>query len=249
MIFLYAVLVLACGPVFAADLSLDAEIEAMLSLPEHPPFVKEATAKQHPRYATLLELGEALNAEVRWTKSVARAVLKLPFHPDRYRFKKDSEFDGWFDEFTTPNLILIHNQATLVILVHELRHALHLGSHGLVVGNEYDRLLIQAKREIEKYQNGLNQRQDLTVAKRRRMRKLSTRLVETFSEIMAHHGDYRLTVAFDPDAIEAQKKFMRDYRNEFRRAYQELSLDQMTKRQSFMRQLPEGLEQFWAQLF
>lgn len=229
-----------------ANLSIDQAIEDILRSGQSP-FISEKAAKEHPSYEDLLFLAHQLNAEVRWVRSVAGSVRRLPPHKDRYLFSGTDEFDGWFDEFTTPNLILIHRQATLVILLHELRHALHLGSHGVVGGNKFDRAVRQAKLEVETFHQTLKAA-GLSPARSRRLKKLSTRLVESFSEVMAHHGDHRLAVAFKTENAQTQLDFMKEYELEFLQALKALKADSHSGSQGFVMKLEKSFESFRKEL-
>lgn len=230
----------------AKNLSIDDAIDAIIAS-QRSPFVRMSAAKRHPFYRDLEAMAELLDADVRWVGSVAGAVRGLPFHEDRYKFSEADEFDGWFDEFTSPNLILIHRQATMVILVHELRHALHLGTHSVVGGNEYDQTLRRAKLEVVKLHQELAT-MGLKAVRSKRLKTYSTRLVESFSEVMAHHGDYRLAEAFGHSSVEAQKDFIASYKAEFRRTLKALKKDPLASLQPFVKELETAFEAYTASL-
>lgn len=211
------------------------------------PFVQERAAKAHASYPSIEALAQKLGSRIQWTSSVSKSVLRLPFHPDRFRFDRKEEFDGWFDEFTSPNLILVHRKATLAIVVHELRHALHLGGHGFHLGNRYDRTLQRSKTEIQRFHQDL-QRSGLRPSRISRLKQRSTRLLESFSEVMAHHGDLQLAQAFRHESEMTQRDFIRGYKSEFLRALRVLKTDPFASRQRFVSELEIAFQDYLREI-
>lgn len=212
---------------------------------EHSPFVVGPTAsRRHPKYLELLATAKTFRTSVRWVSSIPRAVLALPHHPDRHLPKPTDELDGWFDEFTTPNRILLHDQAPLITLIHELRHAVQLGQHGLRAGTWFDRLLQKNVRAIRRFKEKVDQT-NLHASTKKKLKRLATRLVETCSEISAHEGDLILSRQFNR-TFEAQsyERFIHEYQTEFENAYFELGRYPITHEETFAVELRDGLKKF-----
>ena len=206
--------------------------------------IGEHNAKKHPLYNKLEKEAHHLGAKIEWQNSVSKRVLELPYSENRMKIKEQDEFDGWFDEYTTPNLIIIHKDATLATLVHEIRHAIHLGQHDIDKNvHWFDFILQQNKRLISLFKVKLNQ---LKIAKteREKLNKLSTRLLETCSEISAHQGDLSLAQEFDQSLISVHQNFIKDYKNEFTRSYNLLKKNPISRNEIFVENLNLSLLQY-----
>lgn len=224
--------------------SLDQIVHQLTSSKEFSPFiVGEDKSKKHPLYQNLLDLSKTFGAEVSWVNSVSKSVLQLPFHPERIVVKAHDEFDGWFDEFTTPSQIFIHKEATMIILIHELRHALHLGNHELLNGNAFDRLLQKNKKTIDQFKIQV-QSSPLHSSTKRMLIKSATRLIETCSEISAHHGDLKLSKVYLMPEAQTYALFIKDYKKEFMKSYTQLKKHPFSSTQEFVDELFDGLEHY-----
>ena len=224
---------------FAAD--LDAVLQSVASERNHNPFKPgEAAALKHPVYPTLFLQAESYGSVVAWVPSVSGAVLNLPFRESRMKVSAQDEFNGWFDEFEVPNLIFVHNKASLVTLIHELRHALHIGIHGRNEGNVFDQALQKNKRRIQKFHERLF-KSPLDLKTKKRLNVLSTRLLETCSEVSAHHGDLLLAEAFKNKEAQSHRDFIAEYKLEFAKAYKALSRHPFSAGEEFVEDLNQHL--------
>lgn len=225
-------------------LSLDDILERMAEDKEHSPFVVGlSNSENHPQYPSLVRFAEAHTTQVEWVKSVSESVLKLPFHPDRMRIRKSDEFDGWFDEYTNPNIIYLHQEAALIILVHELRHALQLGTHEQISGSWFDRALQINKKRVIDFQTRLRS-VPMSAAMRHKLRKLSQRLIETCSEISAHQGDLMLALTFHQPQSKTYRKYIGEYLLEFKNAARLLKSSKISRSELFIAELESSLEKF-----
>lgn len=227
------------APPSGAD--LDAIVQAVASERNQNPFKPgETAAMKHPIYPTLFLQAESYGSVVEWVPSVSAAVLELPFNENRYKVVTSDEFNGWFDEFEVPNLIIIHNKASLVTLIHELRHALHLGVHGRNEGNDFDQALQKNKRRIQKFHERLL-KSPLDLKTKKRLKVFSTRLLETCSEVSAHHGDLLLAEAFKNKEAQSHRDFIAEYKLEFAKAYKALSRHPFSAGEEFVEDLNQHL--------
>jgi hypothetical protein len=225
--------------------TLDDFIDVIQKNPQYDPFVVgEAEALRHPLNSELMEFAQKYNTTVIWTTSVAKEVLKLPFHPDRMVIKKNEALDGWFDDLVSPNSIILHQEAAFITLIHELRHAVQLGSHGLNSGTAFDRLLQQNKRRILKFHQRMIE-SDLAATHQERLKKAATRLVETASEISAHEGDVVLSKSYGhKETAASYLQFIREYKAEFLKDYKALKKDPFSQNEVFIEDLYQGLKEF-----
>ncbi len=208
------------------------------------PFLKgEENSLNHPLYQKLKILSLSYGSTIEWHNSVSKRVLELPFHPDRMKIKKSDEFDGWFDEFTKPNLIIIHQEASLVTLIHELRHSLHLGTHKIIESEWFDLSLQKNKKKIFQFQEKI-QNTPLTKNEILKLKKLTTRLIETCSEISAHEGDLVLAREFDQSLEEGFKSLIKDYKLEFKNTYNQLIKNSLTQNEDFVLELNIALSKY-----
>ncbi len=199
--------------------SLDNILTKIKSNRAHNPFaIGEKAALRHPDYKKIKEFATFLNVDIKWTPSVSAYVLKLDFLEERYKVKKTDEFDGWFDEFTDPQLIIIHQESNLVTLLHEMRHALHLGRFTFISNQIelawFDQFLLNQKKNIQKYHEWINQNSQYTNAQKKKYRKCATRILETASEISAHAYDVELAESFKHPHLTSFKSFIKDYLKE-----------------------------------
>lgn len=243
-LFVFAIsLLISASAAFSVGQAFDLDdiLKEVASERSHNPFkVGERAAIGHPIYATLILQSERYGSIIEWVPSVSGAVLELPFNENRYKVVKSDEFDGWFDEFEVPNLIFVHNKSSLVTLIHELRHALHLGVHGRTEGNDFDQALQTNKRRIEKFHARLL-KSPLDLKTKKRLKVLSTRLLETCSEVSAHHGDLLLAEAFENAEAESQRDFIKEYKLEFAKAYRALSRHPFSAGEEFVEDLNQQL--------
>ncbi len=213
----------------------------------HSPFVRgQKRATEHPLYPELLKFAKMYNAKIVWTPSVAKYVLSLPPHPDRLKVSEQDEFDGWFEEFENPNQIILDGNTAMIILVHELRHALHLGSHKLMPGSWYDLLLQRKKKEIRKFELSIQQ-SSLPGKEQRKLRQWLSRLIETCSEISAHQGDVMLSTTFGRPELDSYIRFISEYKQEFLQNYNRLKDHPFTKDATFLDELLLGLQKFMTE--
>ncbi len=227
-------------PLWAAE-DLDQVLQTVASERKFNPFKPgERAAKQHPVYSKLLIMADDYGSSVEWVASVSGAVLELPFHEDRMLVSKQDEFNGWFDEFEIPNLIFIHAQASMVTLIHELRHALHAGIHGNIEGNVFDQALQKNRARIESFHTKLA-KSPLDLKTKKTLKRLSTRLLETCSEMSAHHGDLLLAKAFQNEEEQGHREFIKEYRREFLRSYKALSRHPFSQNEAFIEDLNASL--------
>ena len=227
--------------------TLDDVVSEMKSGQYGDPFVVgPSRAKKNLLYDDLLRIAADFNTDVKWVRSVSASVRALPFHPDRMNVKASDEFDGWFDEYTDPNQIFVHNKAALIILIHELRHAVQLGSHGKIRGTWFDQLLQRSRAKIHDFQSDLSE-SSLSKAWQFKLRKSSQRLLETSSEISAHRGDLELSKAYKRPEAESYARFIKEYRAEFNRSLRVLRSHPFSKNQSFVNDLEVGLARLEAE--
>lgn len=239
---LVALYLVAFAPsVVQAAVDLDEVLQAVASERNHNPFKPgEKAAQKHPIFPTLLSQADHYGSVVEWVPSVSAAVLELPFNESRMKVTSQDEFNGWFDEFEVPNLIYVHEKTSLVTLIHELRHALHVGVHGRIEGNEFDRALQINKRRIDQFHTHL-MKSPLDLKTKRRLKILSTRLLETCSEVSAHHGDLLLAEAFRNAEAESHREFIKEYKLEFEKAYKALSRHPFSQGEEFVEDLNQHL--------
>ncbi len=210
--------------------------------PKNSPFViGPIESMNHPIYSKIESLAQSYSTEIQWTPSVSQSVLQLPFHPERMIIHPTDEFDGWFDEFTSPNLLLIHNEAAMIILLHELRHALHLGRHPLLPGHWFDENLQKYKQLIDLEKKRLDQAPvDLNLKKS--LLGLLTRMIEAPSEIVAHQGDVFLCQKFKKPELTSYLQSIQDYKKEFLKTYKSLKSSPLTKHISVLDQIYKDLQ-------
>lgn len=224
-----------------ASVDLDEVLQSVASERSHNPFkIGEKAAIKHPIYPVLLSQADHYGSVVEWVPSVSGAVLELPFNENRMKVATSDEFNGWFDEFEVPNLIFVHDKASLVTLIHELRHALHVGIHGRIEGNAFDQALQKNKRRIDQFHARL-MKSPLDLKTKNRLKRLSTRLLETCSEVSAHHGDLLLAEAFKNEEAESHRDFIKDYKLEFSKAYKALSRHPFSQGEEFVEDLNQHL--------
>ncbi len=242
---LFIIVCILCGKLASCG-ELDQSIVLIKEEGSLNPFNKgESEALKHPVYKKLFLLSKMYGSVIEWHNSVSKRVLGLPYSPDRMKIKVQDEFDGWFDEYTKPNLIIIHQEASLVTLVHELRHALHLGGHKILDGNWFDVVLQKNKKKILKFHEFLEENQtSLSQAELMKIKKVSTRLLETCSEISAHQGDLILAREFDSSFVDGYKKLIQGYKNEFNRSYNYLIKNKNSENEPFIKELKTSLDKF-----
>lgn len=220
-------------------LDLDQVIQDISSQQTINPFVKgDKAAFRHPIYPVLDQMAADFGSVIKWVPSVSAEVLNLPFVADRMKVQPSDEFNGWFDEYEVPNLIIVHKKASLVTLVHELRHALHIGVHGRIQGNTFDQEIQLNRVKIKRFHDKLL-RSPMDTKTKTRLKYLSTRLLETCSEISAHHGDLLLAEAFKNREAKDHRRFIEEYRSEFLKSYRALSRHPFSQSEEFV----EGLNQ------
>jgi len=129
----------------------------------------------------LTDLAKYLNIQIEWTNSIYDKVMQLKPHKCRLKPNKKFIYLGWFDQYTSPNIIFLHTDCTLDTIIHEMRHALHLGNHNLLNGNVIDQ-------EIQKYTTYVNTLENPSV--------YYIRYAEYASEIIAYTHDYSLALRF-----------------------------------------------------
>lgn len=225
--------------------TLDDFINLIKNDSQYDPFLTgPAGAFKHPQYEELMGFAEQYHSTVKWVPSVAKEVLKLPFHQDRMSVRPTEVFDGWFDEFVLPNQVILSKKAAFITLVHELRHVVHLGSHGLTAGTKFDRLLQQNKKRIQRFQVRLVE-SNLPEEVKEQLKKLSTRLIETCSEVSAHEGDVVLSRSFGHDEMaESYLEFIQEYKAEFLQAFKVLKKNKFSQNEAFVNDLYVGLKEF-----
>lgn len=223
--------------------TLDDVIGTIVDNTHHNPFVIGKTKSSgHPQYSDLMDFAQKYKTTIKWVPSVAKEVLRLPFNSDRMAVKPNDKFDGWFDEFVSPNQVIMSNKAAFIILIHELRHVVHLGSHGLIEGTWFDRLLQTNKQLITQFHKKLAQSK-LSALKQLELKTKSTRLIETASEISAHQGDVVLAKSFgDEEVAEAYLEFIEDYKAEFSQAFKALKKHPFSRDESFLNDIDDGLK-------
>ncbi|MEW6056162.1 MAG: hypothetical protein AB1540_06070 [Bdellovibrionota bacterium] len=167
---------------------------------------KTATRK-HPRYKTLLKTAETLGVTVKWKTNLAR-MAGVPI-------RDGEELEGYFDSET--NAVYLDSKiASLNTLVHELRHALHLGTAHPITGQKFDREVQLANRVGLKFDEQLNTRSDLSEERKAELIDFKDEVVVTASEISAHYHDLLISIrrrAVSPtrDSLVFRKQYRRDF--------------------------------------
>lgn len=228
-----------------AQLNLDLEIRNLLLSTKQNPFVSYPNSLRHGSYANLKNLATQLGTQVKWTSSVASSVKQLPFNESRIIVFKDDEFDGWFDEYVTPQLILIHKQATLVTMIHELRHALHLGKHLPKSAGVYDKFLYNMNQTTIRFHQTIELDRQLTQSRKLKIKSSTKKLVETFSELIAHNGDYCLAKIYRPDLVKSNVEFLKEYKREFEFNFVQLSKLGLQLKGSYVEILRNKMHEYW----
>jgi hypothetical protein len=229
---------------FAEVRTLDTVINAIRRDREHEPFkIGESNAKKHPQYPGLMTMVERFGAEVEWVKGVSKRVLELPYNPARMKVTVKDSFDGWFDEFTTPNLIIIDRGTNILTLVHELRHVVHLGTNTIYEGTWYDLRVKQNHDRVLAFHKKIS-KSSLSKKDKAALKLLATRLVESCSEISAHWGDYAIAKSFEREETEDYLGFVKEYKNEFFKSYYKLKTYPLAKNEVFISDLNDALHQF-----
>ena len=172
---LICLLITFSSGLFAA--SLDDLLKIVSQDLKHNPYLGgEIEAKSHPQYSRLIELGHSFGSKLEWVDSVALRVLELPYDRERLKINPEDELIGWFDEIVIPNLIILDRTTNLATLIHELRHAVHLGTHRQISHNWFDRTLQINKKKIKEFHTKLNQ-SHLSKVEKTDLKRLSTRLL------------------------------------------------------------------------
>ncbi len=145
----------------------------------------------------------SMGVQIRIVSSVAKAVMTLPNHPLRQAVLKNDAIEGWFDQYTTPKLILLQRSTTAMTLFHELRHAYHLGQNDLSLKTgELDRLIQQLDLKSERQSNGGQTLKEI---------------VEIISEIVAYNDEMDLYQACGyEEALRDSGQLQRDYVRQFK---------------------------------
>lgn len=225
--------------------TLDDFVVQIESNQKYDPFVIGGVkAARHPLFSELMAFAKEYNTNVKWVPSVAQEVLRLPFHPSRMVIQKDQPLDGWFDELISPNRIILHDESAFITLIHELRHAVQLGTHGLNKGSEFDRLLQKNKRRIAKFHLKIAG-SDLPEAEISHLKTLSTRLVESASEVCAHQGDVVLSRKYGhDDFVSSYIQYIEEYKDEFIESYKALKKNAISQNELFLDELYVGLRNY-----
>ncbi|OFZ17246.1 MAG: hypothetical protein A2X86_01995 [Bdellovibrionales bacterium GWA2_49_15] len=165
--------------------------------------------EQLPPYSELKALAHKLGSKIEWVPNVSRRVRQLPFHPARMPVSASDEIVGWFDEYTTPALIILDREAGPVTLLHELRHAIQLGHRHGVAGDKVDWAIWKAK----VYESGKN-------------RDTVTEFIEAASEISAYSDELKIAKKCgDRELYKTAWELRREYVREFQRHYKILGQD------------------------
>jgi hypothetical protein len=231
-----------------ADNSLDTLFKQAGQDRAHSPFERgEAKVKRHPLYKELVELARAYNTKIVWASNVAVEVLKFPYNDERVKIDNTWDLEGWFDEFLSPNEIVLDKNTFLSTILHETRHAIQLGSHGRIAGNWFDKLLQSNKRKVTQFQERLK-KMKMGLKERKALHMQATRLVEMCSEINAHSDEMNLGKALgDKEQVTNNKDFVNEYKAEYTKAYKALKASEISKNEAFIENVDEGLDKFLKQ--
>ena len=162
-------------------------------------YVSSLQRSERRSESELYTFAKELNVKIEKVSSVSRRVLKLPFNPRRMKISADDQLEGWFDEYSSSNLIIIEKKATVMTLVHELRHAIHLGAHHPLMGNKLDRQIEKAKAQAKNFEEG-------------------QALIENASEIVAHTDELKMAEGLgDQELQESAIYFRKEYLKEFKK--------------------------------
>lgn len=245
---LVLLLILQSAFALPAEVSLDQYLNQMAQNKTLSPFERgEAKVKSHPVYKGLVDLARAYNTKIVWSSSVASEVLKFPYHDERVKIDKTWELEGWFDEFLSPNVIVLDKETFLSTVAHEVRHAIQLGSHGKISGNWFDKLLQTNKKNAAQFQERLK-KMKLNEKTRITLHTHATRLIEMCSEINAHSDEAKLGRAVgDQEQVTNNKEFVAEYKAEYIKAFKALKASEISKNEIFIEQVDEGLDKFLKQ--
>lgn len=231
-----------------SDLSLDQVLTQLSQNREHSPFKRgETIVRRHPLYSDMVALARTYNTKVVWATSVPGEVLQFPYNDERIKVDMTWELEGWFDEFTSPNVIILDRQTYLSTLMHEIRHAIQLGSHGKISGNWFDKLLQSNKKKAAQFQARLK-KMKISEKQRKHLHMQATRLIEMCSEINAHSDEIKLARAHkNQEQTSNNRDFVEEYKAEYTKAYKALKASEFSKNEAFIESVDEGLDRFLKQ--
>lgn len=245
---LFLLFILQSAFALPSEISLDQFMNQIAQDKNNSPFVRgESVVRHHPLYKDLVALARAYNTKVVWSSSVPRDVLKFPYNEERMKIDLSWELEGWFDEFTNPNIIVMDKDTYLSTLTHEIRHAIQLGSHGKVSGNWFDKLLQINKKKVALFQARLKKLK-MNEKNRKALHTHATRLIEMCSEINAHSDEMKIARAQkDQEQFQNNKEFVAEYKAEYIKAFKALKASEYSKNETFIEHVDKGLDRFLKQ--
>jgi hypothetical protein len=225
--------------------SLDTFIEQTAKDKIHSPFLRgEPNVKNHPLYKDIIAFARTLNTKIIWSDSVSEAVLKFPHNEARMKVSLEDEFEGWFDEFTSPNTIVLHRDTFFSTLIHEMRHTVQLGSHNKITGNWFDKVLQTNKKKVAAFIEKVKKLR-LKESEKKKLQTEATKLIETCSEINAHSDEVSLARSHRSlEQVQNNKEFVAEYKAEYKKAYQFLKKHELSSNESFIPEVDKALTKF-----
>lgn len=209
-----------------------------LDRPYSPVVQGQAHVEGHPHYQRLLAVACSLGVRVEWVSNVAKATgMKL---------RPGETIEGYFDDVR--NLVFLDRRiASLATVVHELRHALHLGLNHPVVGGGFEREIQLAVREGKRLEAEVKTRADLTETERKKLIGLKEKLVVNASEIASHYHDLLILLRRHAHAqAKASAHYRKLYRRQFDYAYEKLESMGAIEQYPFLKKLAEDLDRYYA---
>ena len=223
-------------------LSLEQRIQFIIKERNYSPLAGgQEHVMQHPDYESLVFFADQLGVKISWVDSIAESVLALPHEQDRMKVRLEDKFQGWFEEYTHPNIIFLDRKTSLSTLVHELRHAIHLGTYGTRMGTPLDRSIQRSKAEALIFRERI-EGSPLPINRIKHLRKLSIEYIETASEILAYSDEYTVAAAFQDQAEMDSAILGRNrYWRKLHRIYKALKADPVSQNETFVESLMESM--------